>query len=713
MAPVIVLNGPLALNGPDPAPWSVGGVNPRRGTGDMNSIPVSDVRTFAFMGHTASGKTTLVDALLFKLGQNDRMGLVTAGSSMADYTNEEKTRKISMFAKPFSAAYKAANKTYGLTFVDTPGYLDFYGQVVAATRAAETGVIVVDATAGIQVGTRRAWKCCNDFGLVRAVAISGLDKDNADFDRTVEQIQSTFGAACVPVVLPTPDRKSVVSVLSAKNPPAELAARVESLKTKVTELAAETDDSLIEKFLGGEALSREELASGLRKAVARGSLVPIFACQALKDIGITEFLDGVADLFPSPADRKTTDKEGNAIDAGADAPFVGFVWRTVNDSFVGQLTFVRVLGGTLSSDSEVINVPKDQKERVGAMLLLNGRKQDPITSATAGDVVALPKLKVTGVGDTLCAPGHKRTCVPIKFPNPVVFQAVKGKTQADEDKIGIAVARVAEEDPTLQMIRNTETHEMLLGGLGDVHIDVAVERMKTRSNVEVLLSTPKVPYRETVTAKGEGHYKHKKQTGGRGQYAEVYLRVEPKRQDDPDWFVDAVVGGVIPHNFIPAVQKGLVEGVKSGALAGFMVTDVKASVYDGSYHDVDSSEIAFKIASIRAFKDAMTNAKPVLLEPIMRVRVMVPEQFMGDVNGDLNHRRGRIQGMDTEGGMQVIIADVPQSELFRYAAELRSMTGGQGSFEMEFNRYEVVPSSVAQKVIAEAQKNKKDEDAEA
>jgi len=677
----------------------------------MNDIPVSDVRNFAVMGHTGSGKTTFTDALLFKLGLNDRLGSVSAGSSMADYTDEEKHRKTTIYAKPFSAVYKnGSGKPYDLIFTDTPGYMDFYGQVIAATRATEATLITVDAAAGIQVGTHRVWRLCEKQGLARGILITGLDRENADFKKIIGSIQSTFGDKCVPVVLPLPDKSGVVDVLGGKIIPPAFAEEVEKLKSILSERAAEIDDVLIEKFLGGEALTPDELAKGLKAAVVRGSLVPVFVAMPLKNIGIVETLDGIARMFPSPADKTATDVEGKNIPVGSADPFVGYVWRTVNDSFVGQLAFVRVLGGTLKADSEFLNVTKNQKERVGALLQVNGKKQSPVTSAVAGDIVALTKLKAaTSVGDTMGAVGSKTVCTKIKFPSPTMFMAVYAKTSADEDKIGTALSRVSEEDPTLKVERNVETKETLLSGLGDVQIDVAVERMKHRSNVEVVLSTPKVPYRETVTSMGDGHYKHKKQSGGHGQYGEVYLKVDPNRGKQEEWFVDAIVGGTIPNNFIPAVEKGVLEGMVSGAVAGYPVTGVRVSVYDGSYHDVDSSEVAFKIAGSRAFRDAMSKAKPVLLEPIMTVKVMVPDQHLGDINGDLNHRRGRIMGIGNEEGTQVITAEVPQSELFRYAAELRSMTGGQGTFEMEFCRYDIVPSNVAQKVIAASDKKKVEE----
>jgi len=677
----------------------------------MKGIAVSETRSFALAGHTGSGKTSLIEAILHKLGINDRLGSVASGSSISDYTDEEKDRKISIYGKSFSGEYKAANgKAHNLVFLDTPGYMDFYGQVLTAMRAVETAVIVVDASSGVQVGTHRAWKCAEKEERARAIVITGLDKDNTDFEKTVADIQGAFGSNCVPVTLPLADKSGVAEVISGKNVPDDMKGDVEAALNGLIELAAETDDALIEKFLGGEELSADEISNGLKEAVKSGGLVPIFTCFSMSEVGIDEFLNGICGLFPAPCDVAIGDAEGNEIKTGAGDPFVGYVWRSVNDPFVGHLVFVRVLGGTLKVNDEIINATKDQKEKVGSMLIVNGKKQTPVDEASSGDIIAIPKLKVTGFGDSLCAASAKTVCKPISFPSPVTMVAVFAKTQADEDKIGTAMHRVAEDDPTIKVTRNAETHEMLLCGLGDVHIDVAVARMKSRSNVEVNLETPKVPYRETVQSTGEGHYKHKKQSGGRGQYGEVYLRVAPKPESDEEFFEDAVVGGVIPGNFIPAVQKGVVEGMQKGCVAGYPVANVKSTVYDGSYHDVDSSEIAFKIAGSRAFREAMAQAKPVLLEPIMTVKVTIPSQFMGDINGDLNHRRGRILGMETEEGLQILTAEVPQAELFRYAAELRSMTGGQGSFEMEFCRYDVVPSNVAQKVVAASVKEKEEED---
>lgn len=676
----------------------------------MKDIAVADVRTFVLLGHNGSGKTTIADAFLYKTGVNDRMGSVAAKSSMADYTDEEKERGFTIHTKPFNAVYaaKSGRKTQ-MVFVDTPGFPDFYGQVIMGSSVVESGLIVVDAMAGLQVGSTRGWKRCETLGLPRGIVLTGMDRENADFAKVLGAIQAAWGAKCVPMTIPGEAPGSVVEVL-APNPPAALAEAIEAYKLSLMEAVAEADDQLLEKYLGGEPLTDEELSKGAGEAVLAGKLVPLFTCMALKDAGVTELLEGIARVFPSPLDRPMRDAEGNAIDPNG--PFRGFVWRTVNDPFIGQLQFMRVAAGQTGTDHELWNATKGEKERVSGFLEMNGKKQNAWTECRAGDIVAMAKLKKTALCDLLLAvPGEAAPFPKFVFPSPVYSLAVRGKAQVDEDKIGTALQRLAEEDPTIHVDRDKNTHETILSGLGDMHLAVATDRMKRRQNVEVVTSVPKVPYKETVTGQGEGHHKHKKQTGGRGQYGEVYLRVSRLPPGDEEWFEDAVVGGVIPNNFMPAVQKGLVEGMLRGAVAGFPVTGVKVSVYDGSYHDVDSSEIAFKIAGGRAFRDGMSKAKPVLLEPIMEVRVFIPDHFMGDVTGDLNHRRGRILGMGAEDGLQVITADVPMAELFMYAAELRSMTGGRGSFEMKFSRYEVVPGNVAQKIVAETAKVK-DEDEE-
>ncbi|MCX7819527.1 MAG: elongation factor G [Kiritimatiellae bacterium] len=671
----------------------------------MKDIPVDKVRNVALLGHTGSGKTTLLDALLFRLGLNDRKGQPDNGTSAADWTDEEKDRKMTVWSKPFELRRAGAGGVERFVVLDTPGYADFVGQMICAASVADAALVVVDAVAGVQVGTVRAWRLCEQLGLPRGIVITGLDRDNANAGAVLAAIQSAWGSRCLPVTLPTADLSTVVR---ADDPGAQ--GEAEAARARLMEAAAEADDALLEKYLGGEPLSEQDVAVGLRRAVAAGSFVPVFAVCARTDAGLAELLDGLARYFPSPLDRPRPASDGSPVDPSPDAPFVGQVWRTIADPFAGQLSLCRVFGGTLRADSEVVNLAQGSRERIGSLLLLNGRKQEMVPEAHAGDVIALAKLKSTRFNDTLAAVPSQPALRPISVPNPVMAYAVAPKTQGDDDKLMAGLQRVAEEDPTLRLERNPDTHQLILSGMGDTQINVAVEKMRRHNRLEVVLSPPKIAYRETVTGRGEGHYKHKKQTGGRGQYAEVYLRLQPLPPGDNEWFVDAIVGGAIPGNFLPAVQKGLLEAMSAGPLAGAPVVNVKVTVYDGSYHEVDSSEIAFKIAAARAFKDGMLNSKPVLLEPIMKLRVIVPEQCMGDVTGDLNHRRGRILGMDTEDGMQVVTAEVPQAELFQYSSQLRSMTGGRGTFEMEFSRLEIVPSNIAQRVIAEAQKARQPEE---
>ncbi len=667
----------------------------------MIKLPVAHTRNVVILGHTGSGKTSLVDSVLHHAGVNDRLGLVANGTSMADWTDEEKERKISIWAKPFRLQYKVKEgAVMDLTLLDTPGYLDLYGQAVAAARVADAALIAVDAVGGMQVGSTRAWRLCQELDLPCGVVITGLDKENADFDQALAGIQAAWGKKCVPVELPTHDRHAIIDILAESAVPEELSAEAEQAMSVLEEDAAEEDDAYLDKYLSGEHLTHEELTSGLRVALKRRHIVPVFEVEALQGIGVGELLDELFRLFPSPLDREVRDAAGRKIEVGEEAPFSGMVWRAVNDPFMGQMQFLRVVSGTLAADTEVLNISRNHREKIGSLHVCKGKKDETVASVTAGQIVSLAKLKSTGANDTLCATGADVRLVPIAFPQPVMSVAVTPKTPGDDDKAGIGLHRVVEEDPTLHLERNAGTHELILSGMGDIHIDIAVSRMKKRSNVDVELKVPKVAYKETITGRGEGHCKHKKQSGGRGQYGEVYLRVEARDPDDREWFVNEVVGGAIPRNFMPAVEKGALEGLQRGVLAGFPMINVKVRVYDGSYHEVDSSEVAFKIAGARAFSDGAAKAHPVLLEPVMNLRVIFPGQYMGDITGDLNHRRGRILGIEVDAGMQVIAAEAPQAEIFRYAAELRSITQGQGVFEASFNRYEVVPAQIAHKVIA-------------
>lgn len=670
----------------------------------MTGIPVSNVRTFCLLGHSGSGKTTLTDAIAFKLGLNDRMGSVANGSSISDTNDEEKSRKISIFANSFMGNYKAGDSEYRIAFIDTPGAPDFYGQVRGAVRASDFAVITIDASSGIEAGTIRSWQACKSHNLSTiAFAITGLDKENTDFMKTVTAIRDAFGGSCCPVTAPIGGK--IANILDADSLPDELA----EIHTFLAESAAETSEELMDKYFSEGTLSAAEIRKGLLSGIADGSTHPIYCVKALQDDGVDEFLSSVCRLLPCPGSRKFTDMDGNEVKADPTGPFVAQVWRTVIDTFVGQLSYIRVLSGTITPGMALQNNSTGSKEVASSLLQVFGRKQVPVESAGPGEIVAIPKFKDVHTGDTLCSAGVTSVMPEIDYPQPVMLMSVHAKTQADEDKLGTAMKRLADSDPTLHFVKDEETKEIVMKGLGDVHIDVAVALMKLQSNVSVELTVPKVAYRETVTGRGEGHYKHKKQTGGHGQYGEVYLRIMPKAEGE-EAFVDSTVGGSIPGNFMPAVQKGVNEGLSKGAVAGYPVQNVKVEVYDGSFHPVDSSEVAFKIAASRAFREAMSQAKPSLLEPIMTVRVTIPDTYMGAVTGDLNHRRGRVLGMDMDDGMQTVTAEVPMAELFQYPAQLRSMTGGRGSFEMELARYDVVPGNLAQKIAAARQDELKLED---
>ena len=668
----------------------------------MKNVPIDNVRNFALMGHTGSGKTSLIDSILFKLGQVDRVGSPENGTSVADWTEEEKAHNISIWSKPFDGVYTAASrKVRRLVMIDTPGFADFIGAMISAAEVTDAALITVDASAGIQVGTQRAWKAAEKRNLPRGVAITCLDKDDTDFEKTLAEIKLRWGEdRCIPMVLPSSGGKAVdILNTPADAVPDELKEQVKAIKDHLIELAAETDDKLIEKYFNGEELTADEFSEGLRKSVHDAHLIPVFATSVKADMGVKETMDAISRLFPSPHDYPVSCAEGNEISAGEDQPFSGLVWRCFNDAFIGQMTFVRIYSGVLKPGMEIYNATKGEKEKVGTVLYVDGKKTTEAQEAKAGDIVALTKLKHTYLNDSLCAVGSNIRFEPIAFPSPVTAYAVEPKNKADADKIGQALHRATDEDPSIRLDHNTETHELVLWGMGDMHLEVTLEHIRNRSGVQMTHTTPKVAYKETITGNGEGHYKHKKQSGGRGQYGECYVRVRPRFSEEEEWFLNKLVGGAIPGNFVPACEKGFMEGLNKGPLVGAEVINVQVELYDGSYHDVDSSEVAFKIASSRSLHDAMEKASPVLLEPIMNVKVTVPEQFMGDISGLLNTKRGRILGMGSEEGLQMITADVPQAEMFKFCSELRSITSGQGSFEMVFDRYEQVPAHMAGKVI--------------
>jgi elongation factor G len=670
------------------------------------------VRTIAVVGHGGCGKTSASEAMLHVMGATGRLGTGESHPSISDYLPEEKERLISISASALHFEHDG-----NLVFLlDTPGYADFFGEVVCSIRACDAAIIVVDATSGIEVGTAKVWALLREAGIPCAVLVNKLDKENSDFFAVANSLAEVFGRECVPVLLPVGKESSFSGVTNLLDNKAvaslqgEAATGAASVQEKLIEIAAEADDALLEKYLEGEELSQDELFAGLKGAVRRRKLVPVLCGSALKEIGITEMIEAIIGLLPSPAGAgpvKSADDRQERSPA-LDSPFSALVFKAVTDPYVGQLTYFRICSGTLRPDSEIVNAGKGEKERCSHLYILQGKTQVEVESAGPGYIAAVAKLKNTTVGDSLTAAADPIVYKGIDVPKPLVSMAVHPLTRGDEEKVSAGLAKLAEEDPTFRVVRNIETKELVVDGMGDLHLDVMMSRLKSKFKVEVTLTTPKVPYKETVTALGEGHEKHKKQTGGRGQYGEVFLRVEPKGRGEGYEFVNAIKGGVIPTNFIPAVEKGIVSALAEGVQAGYPVVDVKVTVYFGSFHAVDSSEIAFKIAASKAFKDGMKKAKPVLLEPIMNIAVTVPSEFMGDITGDLNGKRGKILGMDQVGNMQVIRAQVPQAEIFKYSSELRSRTGGSGNFELEFSHYEEVPHQITQKIVEAARKDEEE-----
>ncbi|UDQ96607.1 elongation factor G [Lentisphaerota bacterium WC36G] len=667
---------------------------------------VSKVRNFVVAGHSGSGKTSLCDLMLFKSGAVDRLGKVSENTSISDYTTDEQAKQSSIYATPLHCSWN----NHFIFFVDTPGYGEFIGEVICAMNACDCCLLTIDGTNGIEVGFSRAWRNARNLKMPKAIFVNKLDQPRADFFAVVKQLQETYGKnLCIPITLPVIGSDGIeraIHVLKDKDYPEELANEIEKYKEMLMDTIAESDEELMERYLEGEDLTEDEIATGLHEAIAHGELIPVFAGSVEKDIGIERLLNGVVNLFPHPGDRVFENINGEIVDpADEKNPAVARVFKSVIDPYIGQLTYFRVRAGEFTSDSDVFNINTGTKERFGTILLMNGKNQDKVQKAGPGFIGAMVKLKNTHTGNTLSSNNSAVPLPNIEFPNALMSYAVTAVVNGEEDKIANGIQRLAECDPTIRLTRHPETHEMLLSGMGDLHLKNVVNKLHENYKVDVNLATPKVPYRETIMATGEGHYRHKKQSGGHGQFGEVFLNITPISGEFE--FENKVVGGSIPKNYIPAVEKGIQEALERGPLSGNRVENVKVCVYDGKHHAVDSSEMAFKIAARYAFKDAMEKAKAVLMEPIMSVRILIPDQFMGDISGDLNHKRGRILGMDRVDGMQLVNAEVPLSEMSHYATEIRSITGGAGSFEMTFERYEQLPSNIANDVI------KKYQDAEA
>ncbi|RJQ30829.1 MAG: elongation factor G [Actinobacteria bacterium] len=691
----------------------------------MADITTKDIRNVTFVGHGGSGKTSLCESCLYTAGVTTRIGLVEEGHATTDFDPNETKRQISIN----TALATLKHNNHKINVIDTPGYADFIGEVISALKVSDNILMVVDGVSGVQVQTEKIWDMAEAANLPRAIAINRLDKEHSDFYKTLADLKDTFKGNVVAANLPIGSEnefKGVVDLIEMKAYiskdnnveeaaiPEDMATLVDEHREKLIEAIAENDDALLEKYLDSGELSTEEIIKGATAGMRNANFFPVFAVSATKAIGIPALLGSITNFMPSPKDMgehvgknpKTNNEEKRPNEP--EAPLSVYVFKTLADPYIGKLSYLRVMSGTLRTDSSLQNATKETKQRVGHLLELTGKKQTEISQVVAGDIAAAPKLEQVETGDTLCVDSNPIIYEPIVFPESVLSFAIEPKSKGDEEKISNALHKIAEEDITLKVKRDPQTHETVISGMGDVHLEITTDKLKQKFGVEAVLKEPKIPYRETIKATANIQGKYKKQTGGRGQYGDVWLRLEPLAKGENFEFANEIKGGVVPSGFIPAVEKGVVEAMEGGVLAGYPVVDIKVALYDGSYHPVDSSEMAFKIAASMAFKKAFIEAQPVLLEPIVNLEIIIPSDFTGDVIGDLSGKRGKVQGMEAAGKNEHVKAQVPLAEVAKYAIQLRSITHGQGSFLMSFSHYEEVPPDVARKLVETAQRQKEE-----
>ncbi len=693
----------------------------------MADYQSKEIRNIALMGHGSEGKTTLVESMLFAAGHIDRQGKVEDGGTTTDFDPEEVKRGISISAAVAPVEWKGVK----LNLIDLPGYFDFVGELLGAAQVAQTAGIVMSAVGGVSVGAEKAWALADKQGKSRMIIINQMDRENANYQKVLDALREKYGNSVVPLLVPIgagADFTGVVNVLEGKAyegkgkdikevaVPDNLSGLLEEFENEITEASAEAIDELLEKYFAEGELSHEEVLEGFRAGMKSGRIVPVVCCSALTGVGIGPLMDVMKDYLNWPAgtvaqgvNPKTQEAEERVCDN--DQPFSAFVFKTIADPFVGKLSLVRVMSGVLSPATSLYNPNKEKNEKSGGLFVLRGKKQVNVQQLNAGDIGALSKLQLTATGDTLCDPGAPIQYPEIEYPEPCYSKAVFAAKQGEEDKVFTGIARLIEEDPSIRTEKNTETTETILSGQGDLHLDVVRSRLQSRFGATAQMQDPKIPYRETIRKTVSAQGRHKKQSGGHGQFGDVWIEFSPIGDTNVEFeFVDAVVGGAVPRNFIPAVEKGLRENLVRGVLAGYPMVGIRAKLYDGSSHSVDSSEMAFKTAARIAYRKGCGDANPVLLEPIMKVEVLVPDEYMGDIMGDVSTRRGRIMGMNQVDGMQQVVAEIPQAELFKYATDLRSMTQARGSFTMRFERYDEVPGDVAKKVIDAAEKGEDEDD---
>jgi elongation factor G len=691
----------------------------------MALVDPAKIRNVAVVGHRGAGKTSLVEALLFTSGAKSRLGTVTDGTTATDHDEDEIKRQMTISAALAHADWAG----YKVNLIDTPGEASFINESLASLPVVETALVVVNAVTKVEVQTERMWKRAKELGISRVIAVNMMDRERAYFNEALTAIRGRFGDEPIAIALPIGEEgnfRGLVDVLNMKayaysggavkateGPiPADLQDAADEAHEKLVDRVAEADDALLEKYLEGTELTGDEIKQALRAAIAAGTFTPVLPVCATKNIGFDRLLEVLLSA-PSPLDGgQKTALEGTAgtaevkLATDAKAPAVLFVFKTIYDQFSGRVNVARVFSGKIATDSVLINARTGEKERTGNILLMQGKETKAIEDAGAGDIVALAKLKETGTGDTLSDPAHPAHLARYEFPPAAISFAITPKNRGEEEKVSNGLRRLGEEDPAMELRFDPQTHEMIISGTSQVHVEVILDKLKRRFGVEVELHPPQVPYRETIRKKSIAQGRHKKQTGGRGQFGDCWIEVEPLARSEGYKFEDAIFGGSIPRNFIPAVEKGIIEAMEHGVIAGYPVVDVKVKLTDGSYHAVDSSELAFKLAGGLAWNKAMTEAMPVLLEPVVNVEVTAPEENMGDIMGDLSSRRGRPQGSETVGEMHVIKAQVPLAEMLTYAAQLRSMTAGRGSFTLEFDHYEDVPAHLVEKIVADVKARK-------
>ncbi len=693
----------------------------------MKFYGTGDIRNITLVGHGGEGKTTLAEAMLFCSGAIDRQGKTEDGNTVMDFDPEETKRHISLSSAIAPVEWNGAK----INIIDTPGYFDFIGDATSGYYLADSALILVNGLSGLTVGAEKAWDACTDAGISKAFFINQMDKENVDFDKALDSLKNKYGTRITPMQLPIGQGlnfKGILDVVDMKayefdgkkvksvDVPANLQDKASGIRETIIENAAENDETLMEKFFAGEELSKDDIIKGLKVGIDAGDVVPVFIGAAAPNLGISLLLDNIVAFMPSPdkaINIKGKNAKGEEITFTADAkqPFAAQIYKSVADPFVGKLSVFKILGGELSAGQTIKNANTGKSEKFGQIYVMQGKKQITIEKLTAGDIGALAKLQHTDTGNTLCDESNSVVFPDIVFPKPCISLAVSAKKQGDEEKVFAGLHRLEEEDPTFKVIKQTDTSDTLVSGLGELHLEVICKKLFNKFGVEAQLADPQIPYRETIKKKVKAQGRHKKQSGGHGQFGDVVIEFEPLYDSTENFeFVDQIVGGVVPRNYIPAVEKGLRESLVRGVLAGFPMVNLRASLVFGSYHPVDSSEMAFKVAASLAYKKACAEANPVLLEPIYKLVVNIPDEYMGDIIGDINRRRGRILGMNpVTGGNQEVVAEVPLAEVFKYATDLRSMTQARGKFDMTFERYDELPGNLAEKVIAAHKKEVEEE----